>query len=377
VINEKNYENITFYEKQEKKETNMRNFFCLLLACFTATAVAGELLAAETTFYGYTWLRYSVLNSVRDAAGTTASSNSFEIPRCYIRMKTKINDFVSGQVTLDINNSSKAQSYITTTTGGMVAAQTTVADWRTYLKYAYAEFGGLIPDAVIRMGMQKVYFATLDIWEYPTIQKEITDLAGLLSSADQGIAIDGNIPGGWGDYQIGLFNGTGYAKIEDNARKAACVSAMIVPCPGIWLRGSYYADITTSGASDTLADKIRGGIVMGFNFYPVNGHIEYVAPVAPKTGVSGAAAEIFLQSKIPADISILKNMDVVIRADYYKADAAKSGTNAGTSDACWVIGGVNYKAAENVILQFNVENKVYEKTGFSDTTYTAQTVLNW
>jgi len=350
----------------------------VILAAVLSLAGTVRSQAAETSFYGYTWLRYSAIDTWKYNDGSFwTSTNSFEIPRCYIRLKTKFSDMISGQVTLDINNSSAAQSYVTTTTAGTVTAQTTVADWRMYVKYAYADFAGLIPDAVIRVGMQKVYFGTIDLWEYPVIQKEIVDLAGLLSSADQGIAIDGNIPGGWGDYQVALYNGSGYAKMETNPKKAGCVSATIVPFPGIWLRGSYYGDITTTGATDTQVDKLRSSAVLGFNFFPVNGHLEYIIPFNPKTGEQGSAAELFLQSKIPFDIAVLKNMDLVFRADYYKVNVDKKGTSANASDAGWIIAGFNYKAAEGLNLQFNAENKVFEKTGLHTMTYTAQTVLSW
>lgn len=335
----------------------MKKAFILFFLFLAATVFACTGRAdVSTTFYGYTWARYAVT-----ATGTTDSENEFLIPRCYIRLKTKVDEVAEAAVTFDLNNSEYAQSYIKTSdfndTGNYTGSGPhKAADFIIYLKYAYLDLKNIIPEAVIRFGIQKVYFGAIDKWEYPLPVKEIMDDNKLLSSADLGLGIDGNIPGGWGEYQIGVYNGNGYKKMEDDPKKAVAASVMFVPLPGIWTRLSYYGDFKND--LQAKIDSQRVGVVAGFAFYPLEGHVQYSVPSDPSTTPvkTGKALEVFAVSKIPST-----PLEVAFKYDNYVEDSTAAA--AGSKDYAKVAGGMNWHVCENVKMQFAVENKTFVKAG--------------
>ena len=122
------------------------------------------------------------------------------------------------------------------------------------LKYAYLDFSNLIPipDLTTTVGLQKVYFGSIYDWSYNLIGKAPTDEYKYANSADYGISLNGYLPGGWGEYQLGIYNGEGYknygSNLKDNIDPAFLANLRIVPTAGLTIGGS----VMTNGSERKL-----------------------------------------------------------------------------------------------------------------------------
>jgi len=155
----------------------------LLLGLAPYGVYAGSAIG-EIKPYGYFWFRATYMDKGSADADRTSE---FAITRGYLRFKTKLDHNVEAKVTLDI-----AQKH----------GATAKSDWQVRLKYAHVDIGGFIPEAKIRLGLQKTYFGVIDQWEYPLIEKSLEDKLKYLASADLGVGIVGYLPQGYGDYAI-------------------------------------------------------------------------------------------------------------------------------------------------------------------------------
>jgi hypothetical protein len=331
-----------------KKAISLAAALVLVLAFFTAASAE-----VVTKFYGYQWLRYEnkvVGNSVDNKADTS----QFSVPRTYLRWK--ITDALfEGNITLDINNVQYAQgvnvsavTYTATTVQGSV-------DWAAWLKYASVDLlkiPGLEQiDAQLRVGIQKVYFGTLDVWEYPVIDKEPIDKYFGISSADFGVALVGRLPAGYGSYELAAFSGEGYKKLDLNAEKMYMASLLVTPLPGLYGRGSYMHNLT----NDLLApakDQYATAIVLGYATGPIEGWVEYATKFsakdssASKSGVMNVWSS-YLGIKLTNELS-LAGMWMQQEPDTKKTKTSRDNRNV------WQIG-ASYKLADTVLLQFTYE----------------------
>lgn len=346
----------------------MKRFLVAAAVCFLLVAVtAGAGAEVSTTFYGYTWLRYTFVDNV------TSAENMFSIPRCYIGAKIKTDSIAEGLVLLNLESKQYGQSQVSHTDTNTLAASSALADWLVYLKCAYVDLKGLlpVPGMKIRFGLQGVYFCLTDLWGYPVTAREVADVNGLMSSADMGVALIGDIAEGRGDYQIAVYNGTGYKLVEDDPKKAVAVSLKIKPLPIMWVRGSYFADFANT--LQAPVNKQRIGLAAGFDIPVLSGHFGYVIPSDPSVATvkQGRAMELFLLGRIPGS-----PFEFGCKYDSYKEDV--SSTAAAATDNSRVSGGLNWQIAENVLMQFDVENKMYDDTTKNrETSYIVQTKLSW
>jgi hypothetical protein len=184
--------------------------------------------ALPTKVSGEMWGRWT--NELIKAADgeDKYSKNFFALERGYFGLETTFTENTKARFTVD-----------------MFSTDTEVDGAGLKLKYAYVDFGRLtpIPELVLTAGLQKVYFGTIYDWNYTLIGKAPTDEYKVAISADYGITLNGYIPGGYGEYAFGAYNGEGYKKfgtaLNDNTDFAYLANLRLTPIPGITVGGSY------------------------------------------------------------------------------------------------------------------------------------------
>lgn len=295
---------------------------------------------ADAPIYGYFWFRYTYDNPMAPA-DVVNNKNFFSIERGYIRWKTSTAP-VSVSGTIDITLKAKA---------------TNASDWNVRLKYAQADWllpyvTMYLPETKLTLGVQKVNFGIMELWEYPVIEKSIEEVANKMSSADLGLGLTGLLPAGYGDFSLQVFNGLGYTKAtEDNFEKALCGNLALIPVPGIMLRGSYWKN--TAGPDSMLVEENRyaGGLKLNYRLVTIMG--EYFGT---KDGdVTGAGYMGFIE------VALNRGLSVLGRYDIWDVDQDTD------NDAYRImIGGVNYRISDVLVAQLNYQRKKYEDTAEED-----------
>lgn len=152
-------------------------------------------------------------------------SNYLSLERGYLGLETKFTEQVKGRFTVDIFTTDKTYEYqVYSLSDGTLTSSTksgSIDGAGLKIKYAYVDFGGFIPvkDMTLTAGMQKVYFGSIYDWSYTLIGKAPSDEHKVVNSSDLGITLNGFFPSGFGEYQLGIYNGEGYKKIGANVKE--------------------------------------------------------------------------------------------------------------------------------------------------------------
>jgi len=351
----------------------------LMVVAIMAFFAVGLFAEVKTKFYGYQWLRYTDVILGADIQ----QDSGISIPRTYLRWKMEDKDAGwVGEITLDILSEKGGQIVDTktsTTTPTSIAGKVDFAIWP---KYAYVDFLN-IPllkdiDAKLRVGQQKNYFGTVELWEYPLIEKTITDLRKVISSADLGIALLGDLPEGYGQYELAMHNGSGYKNLEANVEKQWTASLMILPLNGLMIRGSY---MLNNSAAHGTAEKTKraSDFVVQYNVgilpIPVQVLGEYVVVTDPSNGGSGKSG-CSVGYMIYSQIDILEWLQLALRYDNWNPDTYKT-----NDELNLYIAGINIKINENNLLQLNYQLEQPQFGDYAPTkhknTWMAQLKWSW
>jgi hypothetical protein len=169
--------------------------FSFLLILFSGIFVFTPLFlkgieVGETKVSMLLWNRYTYV--IEDGE---VLQSEFALKRGYFRIEPTLTDKIDGRFNLDFFSDENS------TTGGGVR-----------VKYAYLNFNEVlpIPDSKISAGLIQHYFGFGYDWEYITIEQVLEEVEGVAKSADYGIALCGNLPGGKGVYSVSVYNGEGY-----------------------------------------------------------------------------------------------------------------------------------------------------------------------
>jgi hypothetical protein len=161
----------------------------LLVAAATSPLLALEI--GETEFEHNGWFRYT--NQSTSFAVTDPSVSRFALERGYVRLSHQWTNQLFTKFTVDIFSSDK------------YAEGATVR-----LKEAYLDLALPLKDFTLTAGLQKHYFGLVYSWDYTNPDKALADDRGIVASADYGITINGFLPNGLGEVQLGAYNGEGY-----------------------------------------------------------------------------------------------------------------------------------------------------------------------
>lgn len=351
----------------------MNKSLVLLMILFILVPSSVFASAADIKFSGYAWLRET---------GTTAQysdkrldSSKASIERLYLKWKLKYENSLEGNLTLDVP---------------MKSGNTANSDWTALVKFAYVDVKDLLPaNGLLRLGVQPLYFAMLDKWEYQMTYKPLEDQVGLLSSSDLGASMQWLLPEGWGDYQMAVYGGNGFAKPSETENNAATdMSLNITPLPGFSIRGSIYNSVV----STIDASKSDEGEQTGkwYNAAAVN---YYVGPLwFMWEGVEGMKPNTLMTDsfKISGNSKLVMwdvndQWTLGIREDIFNPDVNNEIGSNDTKDSAQdrMIYAVNYKWAKDLLVQLNYSKLTYDggnqafATGARDTEYQTVLQLKW
>jgi len=169
-----------------------------------------------------------------DVSGNTISPSSFNVTRTYLNITGNISHIVSYRITPDINSTRFQQTGQPTND----SANSLNGSYVFRVKYAFAQIGtqdwtGNWTGSWVRLGVQQTPFVDFQegIYRYRFQGTIAPERDGGMSSSDAGVSFHTNLPNGYGDAHIGLYNGENYNKAELNDQKALQVRGTVRPVP--------------------------------------------------------------------------------------------------------------------------------------------------
>jgi len=318
----------------------------LLFAVTMSVLFSSWVFAAEVSFSGYNWLRYTAGYT---GADYTLSKGSVE--RNYLKWDIKVDDAVSGMVIMDINNVDNAQTNI---------------DFGVWLKVLTIDYKAA-PWLTVRAGIQVLAFGMNDVWAYPLIVYSMDVRKGLTKICDLGLGLYGNIKEINTDFQLYAVNGAGYKSVETNKGKAAGLSAGTRPLPELYVRASVYAE----QPGDNRVTDINGSAFVRYTSGPVDCFVQYI--IADREAAAGKSGTAEGYSFF-AGYKITDTFSANLRFDTWNPDTGAVDDTVNT-----YIAGVNYIVNTNLLLQLNYELEMLSelKGAKQDNKYMLQTKFSF
>jgi len=366
----------------------------LNLICIGLLFIPIGLSCMETKLSGEFWGRWiSEIAKQKDSEGNYEDklvSNYLSLERGYLGLETKFSEQVKGRFTVDIFTTDKTYEYreysLVDSTLSYSTKSGSIDGAGLKIKYAYVDFGGLIPvkDMTLTAGMQKVYFGSIYDWSYTLIGKAPSDEHKVVSSSDLGITLNGYLPSGFGEYQLGIYNGEGYKKVGANLKEntdfAYLGNLRVTPITGFTIGGSYMintverdkkldGEIINSSYEEQKLTDIYTRLAYG----PVDLTGEYIIKDVDFPNVkdinktqtyTATGISIFpclnLKAYLPYDLQLVGCYDIWDESDRVETDKARNKVTASTI-------GVNYNFMPDetdnpsMQLQLNYTTKKYDE----------------
>ena len=230
------------------------------------------------------------------------TESEFALKRAYFRLEPKFSDTIKGRFNFDMFSDDGA--------GDGAGLK---------LKYAYLTFSKfLLPFNKLTVGLQKNYFGTIYTYEYDVIEKDPSDLFGIAPSSDYGITMSGDYPMGFGDYQLGIYNGEGY-KATGSAIDIYwnyLFNTHVIILPGVTIGGTLsYQDVDDSGVAKQL---MKSAVIGNFVFNPIQVSLQYLHKYDEASTTETEVTSGMLTLKLGA-------IDVLGRLDYESVSASGFG----------------------------------------------------
>jgi hypothetical protein len=314
--------------------------------------------AQELRVGGEIWNRWTYQTG-KSGDETITKKNSFALERGYFDLRPKFSESTSGRFTVDMFS----------TDGQKDGAG-------LKLKYGFIDFKDLIPikDMTLTAGLQKVYFGTIYDWDYSLITKAPTDEYKVATSADYGITLNGQLPAGFGEYAVGVYNGEGYKAFGKNLNISPefLANIRLIPIAGVTLGGSFMTNSVDQDTCVVDASKYQKQMLMDgmarLAYGPVDVWMEYIYKDVEYPNVADGSRDytasgimvmpiLSLRSLIGSDIQLIGRYD---RWDHTDNPKDKYLLNT-------ITGGVNYnfmhdeKESPKMQLQLNLVQKTYDE----------------
>jgi len=198
-----------------------------VVALLLAILAAGSVYAldpGQTELEYNGWFRYMNQSTKFQVTDPTASRSLIE--RNYLRASHQWTTQLFSKLSLDFLSSS---SY---------ADGASVRIKETYLDMALP-----IPDFTLTAGVQKHYFGLLYSWDYTHPDKSLADAQGVGASADYGVTINGFLPKGLGEIQVGAYNGEGYkvTGAKNSVAPELLANLRLTPIAGLQIGASVFS----------------------------------------------------------------------------------------------------------------------------------------
>ncbi len=303
----------------------------LVVAVLLAAATAGSLFAiapGETELEHDGWFRYT--NQSTSFGVTDPSASRFSLERGYLRLKHQWTPKFETKLTVDIHSSDK------------YAEGATVRLKEAYLNFVCNPNTGLV------VGLQKHYWSLIYSWSYLNPFKSLADAQKLVASADYGLTYGGYLPAGWGEFQLGMYNGEGYKAAGGNVNLSPAFVGNVRLTPlagvkaGIGLR--YNAQVTHDEAD---LDKNVLGIapMLKVAFGPVSLEGEYLVwnHTNETTDSTGTVTTDYAQSGFSAvPVVTLAKRKVEVHGRFDMWDFRMAGETVDSKSLVRYGAGVNY-----------------------------------
>lgn len=346
----------------EKKEAQMKRTAIVLVLLsvlssmsFGITLVQKSETTPEFILSGHVWARYT-LNYLAEKQMT----NQMSISRNYITMKLGGTDYNSN-ITLDIVNKAGAQ---------------TAGDFQVWIKTGYIEFTKLpfLVDVGIkfRAGIQSMYTGTNTTWKYNLYEVPVEGKAGL-SSADMGAALIGSALDKMISYELAVYSGDGYTKLDTDKLKALCANVTVKVMDGLNVNMTYYKKAGVTGGNTELNNLAVTEAVVSYTAWPLmDSYAAVIEAVGPKSaGKSGVKQIVSLY----AGVKPLDWLSVHARMDIENPD-----TEAVNDEINQYYAGVLIPIAEkaSLLLDYSLKQKRTQITGDkNDNNFVAQIKWDW
>ncbi len=200
-----------------------KNIVLLVVALIATNVFALE--PGETELEHNGWFRYT--NQSQNFKLTTPAISRLSLERGYLRFSHQWTTALFTKMTVDIFSSDKYPEGAT-----------------VRLKEGYADIALPLPDFNLTAGLQKHYFGLIYSWDYTHPEKSLADDQGICASADYGITVNGFLPNGLGELQLGVYNGEGYKYAGKfiNTAPELLANLRLTPIAGITLGASVFTN---------------------------------------------------------------------------------------------------------------------------------------
>jgi hypothetical protein len=164
---------------------------------------------------------YALEPTTTDSDGNAIHFNQFNVSRTFIDVKGRISRLVGFRITPDIARETSAFSNI-------------AGSLELRLMYAYAQFNfdaWMPPGSNARFGIQPTPWLELAdaVYRYRFQGTTFAEREGYLGPSDAGASFLYALPSGYGDLQVGVFNGENFNKAEVNNQKSVQMLATVRP----------------------------------------------------------------------------------------------------------------------------------------------------
>ena len=205
-----------------------------------------------TIFADYTYVQEP---TVTGSDGSQVHPNAFNLSRAYINVTGQINHLIQFRITPDVVRVGQVA-------GANVPGLSGTLGYR--LKYAYGQLSFsdfTTKGSWFRLGLQQTPWIDFEegIYRYRFAGTILSDREGALASSDLGASAHWNIPGDYGDFHAGVYNGNGYTAIQDtDSQMSYQIRGTIRPLPRVpFLKGLRFSGFYDGDHYATNAKKER------------------------------------------------------------------------------------------------------------------------
>lgn len=310
----------------------MRSLVAAAVVALAPAAARSQPAAAPPTAAGNTGLavrpgvevfaQYAARSTA--AGGSTAWGHAFELPRLHAAVTGEFGEARARVVLEAVGNAG-------------VGAPTDA------FSFAVREaFAGWSPGRMFRAQIGVVPTLTVPeiegTWRLRVLSPTAVETRGLASPADLGATIRCTLPGTFGWFGVGAYNGDGYRSRELDRGKNVEVAASIHPIPlRAWSPLAVFASFTlgSSGATATRADRLTAGLLWQDRVVRAG----VVGTAAWGVGSDGARVSYLVEAF--ARVEPVERLLLGLRYAFTQRDS-----RAGADAVHEVLGSVGYRVAE-------------------------------
>ncbi len=202
---------------------NVMRIAIILAGLVFCVATQGSFAQTTTTIKGVVFSDY--FYSMKNNDSAVKGQNGFQFRRVYFTVENAITSNIKMRFRLDAKHDKFGST----------------EKMRPFLKHAYLAWSNLIPNHTLYLGLAETnaFKNAEGYWGYRSIAKTILDLNKIVSSADMGLALKGDL-GKFVHHWLTIQNGTGYGSSEVDKYKRIGYAFWLTPLKGLIVEG--YAD---------------------------------------------------------------------------------------------------------------------------------------